>query len=81
MKLLSRKLSYQEKGFYGSLGHSSIPVQFSETSLNYSNQSIRGEIALPLQHKMRVESRLIIPQYGFADTKCPTLKAGAIGEQ
>ena len=35
----------KKKAVYSSLGHSSIPIQFSETSLNCINQSIRGEIA------------------------------------
>ena len=42
---LSRKLPYQEKAFYSCLGHFSIPVQFSKTSLKCTNQSIRGERA------------------------------------
>jgi len=34
---------------YSSLGHSSAPVQFSDTSLNCTNQSTRGEIAPPIR--------------------------------
>jgi len=39
----------KKKAFYSSLGHSGIPVQFSETSLNCTNQSIRGEIVPPIR--------------------------------
>jgi len=65
---------------YSSLGHSSIPVQFSETSLNCTNQSIRGEIAPPIRAKDK-GGVLINPQCSFADTKCHTLKVGMIREQ
>jgi len=33
---------------YSSLDHSSAPVQFSETSLNYTKQSTHGKIAPPI---------------------------------
>jgi len=33
---------------YSSLGHSSAPVQCSETSLNCTNQSTQGETAPPI---------------------------------
>ena len=53
MKQLSnhflKSYDIKKKAFYSNLGHSSIPVQFSETGLNCTNQSIRGERALPIR--------------------------------
>ena len=39
----------EKNTFYNNLGHSSISIQFSETSLNCTNQSIRGERAPPIR--------------------------------
>jgi len=41
-KHILERFHIEKKAFYSSLGHSSISVQFCETSLNCTNQSIRG---------------------------------------
>jgi len=50
-----------------------IPVQFSETSLNCTNQSIRGEIAPPIR---AYDKGGILTNNSTVDTKYTALKVG-----
>ena len=82
----------KKKALCSSLGHSSIPVQFSETSPNCTNQSIRGEIAPPIRayNKGGIlinNSTVQFRWYKMSHTKsrcdwrAAAAEAGAIGEQ
>ena len=68
----------KKKAFCSSLGHCSAPVQFSETSLNCTNQNIRGEIAPPIRAYNKDGILINNSTVQFCVLKCFT---GAIEEQ